>query len=101
MNRNKNSANNRFTWYCTNTGLHSFLKFGFVVAGGWFYSYYIHQGNKLDKERKIASKKLSLMNTKRFNTSYKKRMQFRVGANSTSTQLNNKLRRKAIPFPKF
>jgi hypothetical protein len=29
-----------------------FLKIGFIVAGGWFYSYNIHQGNKLDKERK-------------------------------------------------
>ena len=26
--------------------------FLFVVAGGGFCSYYIHQGNKLDKERK-------------------------------------------------
>ena len=25
-------------------------KNGFVVAGGGFYSYYIHQGNKSDKE---------------------------------------------------
>ena len=29
------------------------LKIGFVVAGGGFYSYYIHQGNKLVKENKI------------------------------------------------
>ena len=29
-----------------------FLKIGFVVAGGGFYSYYIHQGNKSDKEKK-------------------------------------------------
>ena len=33
-----------------------FLKMGFVVAGGGFYSYYIHQENKLDKERKILIK---------------------------------------------
>ena len=41
-----------FTWYCTH-----FLKIGFVVAGGWFYSYYIHQGNKSDKGREIFRKK--------------------------------------------
>ena len=45
-----------------------FLKVGFVVAGGGFYSYYIHQGNKLDKERKIVRKKLSFMHTKGFIT---------------------------------
>ena len=28
-----------------------FPNIGFVVAGGGFYSYYIHQGNKSDKER--------------------------------------------------
>ena len=31
----------------------TFLKLFFVVAGGGFYSYYIHQGNKSDKERKL------------------------------------------------
>ena len=33
-----------------------FLQIGFVVAGGVFYSYYIyiHQGKRLDKERKIV-----------------------------------------------
>ena len=31
-----------------------FLKIGFVVAGGGFYSYYIYQGNELDKEMKIV-----------------------------------------------
>ena len=45
-----------------------------------FYSYYIHQGNKLDKERKIVRKKLSFMQTKRFFTFFKKWVQFRVGA---------------------
>jgi hypothetical protein len=30
-------------------------------------TYYIHQGNKSDKERKIVIKKLSYMHTKRFN----------------------------------
>ena len=29
-----------------------FLKIGCVVAGGGFYSYYIHQGNKSDKKGK-------------------------------------------------
>ena len=65
----------RFTWYCTH-----FLKIGFVVAGGGFYSYYNHQGNKLDKERKIFRIKLSFtfMHTKRFNTFFKRWVQFRV-----------------------
>ena len=35
-----------------------FLKIGLVVARGGFYSYHIHQGNKSDKERKIARKKV-------------------------------------------
>ena len=43
----------RLTWYCTHTGLQPFLKIGFVVTGGEFYSYYIHQVNKSDKERKM------------------------------------------------
>ena len=34
-----------------------FSKIEFVFAGGGFYSYYIHQGNKSDKERKIVRKK--------------------------------------------
>ena len=38
-----------------------------MVAGGGFYSYYIHQGNKSDKEWKIVRKKLIFMYTKRFN----------------------------------
>ena len=33
-----------------------FLKIGFVDAGGGIYSYYIHQGNKFDKESKIVRK---------------------------------------------
>ena len=33
-----------------------FLKIGFVVSGGVFYSYYIRQGNKSDTERKIVRK---------------------------------------------
>ena len=46
----------RFTWYCTHTGLHLFLKIGFVVDLDMFYSYYIHQENKSDKEKRIAKK---------------------------------------------
>jgi hypothetical protein len=51
-----------------------------VVAGGGFYSYYIYQGNKSDKERKILTEKFSFMHTKRFNTFFKRWVQFRVGA---------------------
>ena len=36
----------------------TFLK---VVAGGGFYSYYIQQGNKSDKEWKILRKKIKLI----------------------------------------
>jgi hypothetical protein len=57
-----------------------FLKIGLVVAGGWFYSDCIHQGNKSDTEMKIVRKKLSFMHTKRFNTFFKRWEQFRVGA---------------------
>ena len=57
-----------------------FLKIWFVVAGGGFYSYYyIHKGNKQDNER-FFFKKLSFMQTKRFNTFFKRWVQFRVGA---------------------
>ena len=52
----------------------------FVVTEGGFYSYYIHQGNKSDKERNIVRKKYWFMHTKRFNTLFKK-----SGCNSTST----------------
>ena len=41
-------------------------------------SYYIHQGNKSDEERKILRKKSSFMHTKRFNTFLKRWVQFRV-----------------------
>ena len=60
---------------CTN-----FLNFGFVVARGGFYSHYIHKGNKSDKESKIVRKKINFMHTKRFNTFFKRWVQFRVGA---------------------
>ena len=55
-----------------------FLKIGFVVAGGGFYSYCINQGNKSDNERKTLRKKLSFMHTKRFNVFFKTRVQFQV-----------------------
>ena len=35
-----------------------YLKIVFVVAGGGFYLYYIHQRNKSDKERKIVRKRI-------------------------------------------
>ena len=60
---------------CTNL-----FEIGFMAAGGGFYSYYIHQGNKSDKERKIVRKKLRFMNTKGFFSFFKRWMQFRVGA---------------------
>ena len=54
----------RFTWYFT-----QLLKIGFGVTGVVFYSYYIHQGNKSDKETKLLEKKtISFMHTKRFIT---------------------------------
>ena len=57
-----------------------FLKIAFVVDRGGFYSYYIYQGNKSDKERKIVSKKLIFIDIKGFNTFFKIWVQFRVGA---------------------
>ena len=56
-----------------------FLKIGFVVAGGGFYSYFIHQRNKSDKKRKIVRKKLSLCIQKDTQI-FKICVQFRVGA---------------------
>ena len=56
-----------------------FLKFRFVVAVGRFYSYYINQGNKLDKERKIVRKKWVLCIQKDLINFWK------YGCNSTST----------------
>ena len=62
----------------------------FLKLNLWFYSYYIYQGNKLDKERKIVRRKLIFMNTKRFNRFLKEWVKFREGAiNSTSTILMN------------
>ena len=57
-----------------------FIKIGFVVDGVGLNSYFIHQWNKSDNERKIVRKKLSFMHSKRFNTFSKRWVQFRVGA---------------------
>ena len=59
----------------------TFFKNGFVVAWGGFYFYYIPQGNKSVKERKIVRKKLSFMHTRRLNILFKIWVQFLVGAN--------------------
>ena len=45
-----------------------------------FYSYYIHQEKKSDKERKIERKTLSFLHTKRFDTFILRWVQFLVGA---------------------
>ena len=66
------------TWNCTH-----FLKIRLVVDWGGFYCYYIHQGNKSDKERKIV-KKLSFIHTKRYNTFLKRWVQFHVYPQLTS-----------------
>ena len=60
-------------WYCT-----QFLKIGLMVAGGGLNSYYVHKGNKSDKEREIVRKKLSFIHTKRFNKFFKRWLQFHV-----------------------
>ena len=54
----------------------TFLKFDSWSRGAGFYSYYIQQGNKSDKERKIVKIKLSFMLKKRFNTFLKRLGQF-------------------------
>ena len=80
MNRIGKTLNSlQITWYCTR-----FLKIIFVVAGSEFYFYYIYRGNKSDKERKIVRKKLSFIDTKIFNSFFKRWVQFRVGFNYTS-----------------
>ena len=63
------------TRYCTH-----FFKIVFIIAVGGFYSYYIHQGNRSDKERKIVRKKFSI-HTKQFITFFK----ISCGCNSTFT----------------
>ena len=60
-----------------------FLKIGFVIAGGGFYSSYIHQGNRSDKERKLLRKKLVLGVQKVLIIFLKD------GCNSTSTKIIN------------
>ena len=57
-----------------------FFKIRFVVTGGGFYSYYINQGNKSDKDSKIVRKKLGFIHTKRFYTFLKRWGQFRLVA---------------------
>ena len=57
---------NGFPWYWTH-----FLKIGFVVAGGGFYSYYNLQCIKLDKENRIQEKKWVLCIQKTFNAVFK------------------------------
>ena len=51
-----------------------------MVAGAGFHSYYIHQGNKSNEERKNVRKKLSFMRTKRFDTFFKRLVLFCVGS---------------------
>ena len=43
-------------WFTPTRNCTHFLKIGFGVAGGGFYSYYIHQGNKSDEERNFLKK---------------------------------------------
>ena len=67
----------------------TFLKLDSWSPVGRVYSYYIHQGNKSDKERKIERQKSSFMATKNL-IHFKRWMQFRVGVipckrNSTPT----------------
>ena len=53
--------NNNYKYIMVHKVLHPHvivLKIGFLVAGGGFYFYYIHQGNKSDKERKIVRQKV-------------------------------------------
>ena len=52
---------------------HTSSKFYSGLPGAGFYFYYIHQGKRSDKERKIE--KLSAMHTKRFNTYFKRWVQ--------------------------
>ena len=77
VNRKTNFLNSRRGIAPTRNCTH-FLKIGFMVAGGGFYSYYIHHGNYSDKERNIIRKRF--MHTNRFNTFIKRWVQFRVGA---------------------
>ena len=56
-----------------------FLKILFVFfAAGGFYSYYIHQWNKADKERKIVRKKLSFMHAKRLKNGCKRKKNIKL-----------------------
>ena len=53
-------SNNKMT-NKTSKHIYSKSKFLYKVCESYFYSYYIHQGNRSDKERKILRKKLSFM----------------------------------------
>ena len=57
----------------------TFLKLESWSPVGRVYSYYIHQGNKSDKERKIVRKQLFFMHNKIINIFSKIWVQFRVG----------------------
>ena len=62
--------------------LNHFLKIGFVIDGGGFYSYYNLKCIKLDKQKRIPEKKSFLCIQKTFNTVFKN------GFNSTPTVFN-------------
>ena len=49
-----------------------FLKIIFLVAGSGFYSYYIHPGNKSEKERDIVRKKVKFYAYKKIYKKYLK-----------------------------
>ena len=59
-----------------------------VAGGAGFHSYFIHQGNKLDKERKVVRNKLNFMHTNCFNIFFKIGVQFRLGATRAGSQNN-------------
>ena len=77
-----------FTWYYTHAELHpreivtTFLKLNSWSPGlGFIPIISTKRINQIDQKHwKIARKKLSFMHTKRFNTFFKRWVQFRVGA---------------------
>ena len=56
----------------------TFLKLDSCLPGAGFYSYYIQQGNKSNKEIKIIRKKWSFMYIKRFNRFFKIWVKFHI-----------------------
>ena len=52
--------------------LNHFLKIGFVIDGGGFYSYYNLKCIKLDKQKRILEKKIIFMHTKKHLTQFLK-----------------------------